>query len=63
MWNDMDLSGSSATVQVRRTLSQTRTGHIFEKAKNGKGRSVKPTFRRYWHEPKDLSCGDDGQMC
>ena len=40
MWNDIDLSGPSATLQVRRTLSQTRTGHIFEKPKNGKGRSV-----------------------
>ena len=26
---------------MRRTLSQTRTGHEFEKPKNGKGRSVK----------------------
>jgi integrase len=41
MWDDIDLSGPSATLQVRRTLSQTRTGHIFEKPKNGKGRSVK----------------------
>ena len=41
-WDDMDLSGATATLQVRRTLSQTRDlGHIFEKPKNGKGRSVK----------------------
>jgi hypothetical protein len=40
MWDD-NLSAPSATLQVRRTLSQTRTGHIFEKPKNGKGRSVK----------------------
>jgi integrase len=38
---DVDLSGTPATVQVRRTLSETRTGHKFEKRKNGKGRSVK----------------------
>jgi integrase len=41
-WDDIDLSGATATLQVRRTLSQTRDlGHIFEKPKNGKGRSVK----------------------
>ncbi len=40
-WDDIDLSGTTATLHVRRTLSQTRTGHIFEKPKNGKGRSVK----------------------
>jgi integrase len=28
-------------VQVRRTLSETRTGHKFEKPKNGKGRSLR----------------------
>jgi integrase len=40
-WSDVDFSGPTATVQVRRTLSETRTGHKFEKPKNGKGRSVK----------------------
>ena len=40
-WDDIDLSGTTATLHVRRTLSQTRTGHIFEKPKNVKGRSVK----------------------
>jgi integrase len=40
-WDDVDLDGTVATVQVRRTLSVTRTGHKFEKPKNGKGRSVK----------------------
>jgi integrase len=40
-WNDVDLSGTTATLQVRRTLSETRTGHKFEKPKNGKGNSVK----------------------
>jgi integrase len=38
-WDDVDLA--AGTLQVRRTLSETRTGHIFEKPKNGKGRSVK----------------------
>ena len=28
-------------LRVRRTLSETRTGHKFEPPKNGKGRSVK----------------------
>ncbi len=40
-WDDIDLTGTTATLHVRRTLSQTRTGHIFEKPKNGKGRSAK----------------------
>ena len=40
-WDDIDPSGSTATLHIRRTLSQTRTGHIFEKPKNGKGRSIK----------------------
>jgi len=40
-WDDVDFSGATATLQVRRTLSETRTGHKFEKPKNGKGRSVK----------------------
>ena len=39
-WSDGDFSGPTATVWVRRTLSETRTGHKFEKPKNGKGRSV-----------------------
>jgi integrase len=38
-WDDVDLD--AGTLQVRRTLSETRTGHKFEKPKNGKGRSVK----------------------
>jgi integrase len=40
-WGDVDFSGTSAILQVRRTLSETRTGHKFENPKNGKGRSVK----------------------
>jgi integrase len=30
-WDEVDLSGDTATLQVRRTLSETRTGHKFEK--------------------------------
>jgi integrase len=40
-WNDINLE--AGTLQVRRTLSETRNGHIFEPPKNGKGRSVKLT--------------------
>jgi integrase len=40
-WDDVDLSGNTATLQVRRTLSETWTGHKFEKPKNGKGRSIR----------------------
>ncbi len=42
-WEDLDLdaSGATPTLRVRRTLSETRTGHKFEPPKNGKGRSVK----------------------
>src|SRR5215203_2076582 len=38
-WEDVDLG--AGTLAVRRTLSETRTGHKFELPKNGKGRSVK----------------------
>ncbi len=40
-WEDVDLEGG--TLQVRRTLSETRTGHIFEAPKNGKGRNIRLT--------------------
>jgi integrase len=40
-WNDVDLE--AGTLSVRRTLSETRTGHIFEQPKNGKGRSIQLT--------------------
>ncbi len=40
-WDDLDLDATTPTLQVRRTLSETRTGHKFELPKNGKGRSVK----------------------
>lgn len=40
-WDDIDFEAD--TLSVRRTLSETRTGHIFEAPKNGKGRSIKLT--------------------
>ena len=40
-WDDVDLE--SGTLQVRRTLSDTRSGYVFEPPKNGKGRSIKLT--------------------
>ncbi len=41
MWDDLDLDATAPTLQVRRTLSETRTGHKFELPKSGKGRSIK----------------------
>jgi integrase len=43
MWEDVDLP--AGRLSIRRTLSETRTGHKFEKAKNGKGGSVKLSQR------------------
>jgi integrase len=40
-WDDLDLEATTPTLQVRRTLSETRSGHKFELPKNGKGRSIK----------------------
>jgi len=40
-WEDLDLE--AGTLAVRRTLSETRTGHLFEAPKNGKGRNIKLT--------------------
>jgi integrase len=40
-WDDLDLDATTPTLQVRRTLLETRTGHKFELLKSGKGRSVK----------------------
>jgi integrase len=40
-WDDLDLDATTPTLQVRRTLSETRTGHKFELPKSGKGRSIK----------------------
>ena len=40
-WEDVDLD--SGTLQVRRTISEARSGRIFEAPKNGKGRSIRLT--------------------
>src|SRR5919112_601966 len=37
-WDDVDLK--AGTLQVRRTLSLTRDGHVMEQPKNSKGRSI-----------------------
>lgn len=43
-WEDVNLE--AGTLQVRRTLSETKErGHIFEPPKNGKGRRIKLTAR------------------
>ncbi len=42
-WDDLDLE--AGTMQVRRTLSETKSGRIFEAPKNGKGRSVNLTVQ------------------
>src|SRR5215216_3755115 len=40
-WDDVDLE--TGTLLVRRILSLTRDGHVFEQPKNGKGRSIQLT--------------------
>lgn len=40
-WDDLDLDATTPMLRVRRTLSETRTGHKFELPKSGKGRSIK----------------------
>lgn len=40
-WEDVDLDAATPALQVRRTLSETRTGHKFELPKSGKGRSIR----------------------
>ena len=40
-WDDVDLE--AGTLAVRRTLSETKIGHLFEVPKNGKGRNIKLT--------------------
>jgi integrase len=42
-WEDVDLSGTTGTLQVRRTLSEPRGGYIFEAPKSGKGRNIRLT--------------------
>ena len=43
-WDDINLE--AGTLQVRRTLSETRNGPIFEPPKNGKGRTSSSLGRR-----------------
>jgi integrase len=40
-WDDVDLE--AGTLQVRRSLSLTKDGHVFEQPKNSKGRSIELT--------------------
>jgi integrase len=40
-WEDVDLD--TGTLQVRRTLSEPKSGYIFEAPKSGKGRSIRLT--------------------
>ena len=40
-WQDVDLD--AGTLQVRRTMSETRTGRVEEQPKNGKGRRIELT--------------------
>jgi integrase len=40
-WQDLDLD--AGTLQVRRTMSETRTGRVEEQPKNGKGRRIELT--------------------
>ena len=42
-WEDLDLD--AGMLQVRRTLSETRNGRVFEPPKSGKGRSIRLTSR------------------
>lgn len=42
-WEDLDLD--AGTLQVRRTLSETGDGRVFEAPKSGKGRSIRLTKR------------------
>ena len=40
-WDDVDLD--AGMLQVRRTLSEPKGGHIFEAPKSGKGRNIRLT--------------------
>lgn len=42
-WEDVDLE--AGTLQVRRTLSEARSGRTFEAPKSGKGRSIRLTIK------------------
>jgi hypothetical protein len=39
-WDDLGLESTTPTLEVTRTLSETRTGHKFELPKCGEGRSI-----------------------
>ena len=41
LWKDLDLD--AGTISVRRTLSETKIGHVFEAPKNRKGRNIRLT--------------------
>ena len=42
-WKDVDLEAATPTLHVRRTLSEARSGRIFEAPKSGKGRQIRLT--------------------
>ena len=42
-WDDIDLA--NGTLQVRRTMSESRVGRIEERPKNGRGRRIDPSQR------------------
>jgi len=55
-WDDVNIE--AGTLAVRRTLSETKTGHRFELPKNGKGRNIKLTTGAVealkWHRKRQL---------
>jgi integrase len=42
-WKDVDLEAATPTLHVRRTLSEARSGRIFEAPKSGKSRQIRLT--------------------
>lgn len=42
-WEDVDLEATTPMLQIRRTLSEARSGRIFEAPKSGKGRNIRLT--------------------
>lgn len=63
-WQDVDLD--AGTLQVRRTMSETRTGRVEESPKNGKGRrieltrSVSDALRIHQERQQEVIEGADG---